>query len=345
MVVGLLSLNSYAQIDTPKNGKRDTTRVAKTRIKPAAKPIVVKDSSKQASNKQDTVSTAIHADSIRIKDSLLTVLKADSLRKDSLSKVAASRAKQEPIKDTSTYAAIMYHPFIPYNKPPTFQVSQDRQVDSKDGLFYLVVGMVAFLAALKILFPRYFQNLFSLFTQTSFRQKQTRDQLLQDNLASLLSNCFFVASTSLFVALLAQRQGWLQMQFWWLLLYCAATLAIIYLCKYLFLLFSGWVFNAREAASIYLFVVFFVNKLIGIILVPFLLLLAFASLPIVNVAATIGGCLVAGLLLYRYVVSVGTIRSSLKVNALHFFLYLCAVEVLPLVLMYKIVFNVLGHPS
>jgi hypothetical protein len=49
------------------------------------------------------------------------------------------------------------------------------------------------------------------------------------------------------------------------------------------------------------------------------------------------------LFLYRYLFSFGIIRSNLKVSALHFFLYLCAVELLPLLLIYKLVVNfVLG---
>jgi hypothetical protein len=51
---------------------------------------------------------------------------------------------------------------------------------------------------------------------------------------------------------------------------------LVYLVKYLFLLFTGWVFNSQEATGSYVFVVFLVNKVMGVLLIPFLLIFAFA---------------------------------------------------------------------
>ncbi len=290
--------------------------------------------------KKDT--TTAKTDSTRRVDSLGIAL-ADSLKQDSLRKLSVQLKPVQPQIDTSTYASVMYHGFIPFNKPPLFQVSKEREASSNDGLFYLLVGVVALMAFIRISFPKYFQNLFSLLFQTSFRQKQTRDQLLQDNLASLLMNLLFIFSGSIFITLIAQRENWIKLDFWWLLLYCSIILSSIYLIKYLFLIFSGWVFNTKDAAGTYLFVVFLINKIVGIVLVPFLLVLAFSSMQLAQIAITVSLLLIGGMFVYRYVVSLGTIRTSLKVNALHFFLYLCAVEVLPLLLMYKVLFNFIGR--
>lgn len=328
-----ISNNLFSQTDSTVKRRVDTVAKRKvdtsSRPKPVVKPVIRDTSTLQ-------IDSTVKVDSVAI-------ALADSLRKDSISKATVQVKPVQPEKDTSTYAAIMYHGFIPYDKPPIFQVSQERKLNSNDGLFYLLAGIVALIAFIRISFPKYFQNLFGLFFQTSFRQKQTRDQLLQDILASLLMNLLFIISGSLFVTLLAQRENWIELNFWWLLLYCAIILASIYLIKYLFLLFSGWVFNVKESVSTYLFVVFMVNKIIGIVLVPFLLVMAFSAMPLAEVFITISLLIVAGMFLYRYVVSLGTIRIGLKVNALHFFLYLCAVEVLPLVIMYRILFNLIRH--
>lgn len=325
----LLGIGLFAQTDSSIKQKPDSvgeTKPKPTILKPAVKPVT--------------------SDSVKIKDSIAKTFLADSLRQDSLKKIAVTPPKpQEQKKDTSTYAAIMYHTFIPYNKVPVFEIAQERKVNSSDGLFYLLAGVVALVAFIKIVFPKYFQNLFSLFFQTSFRQKQTRDQLLHNNLASLLMNLLFVVSGSIFITLIAQKQHWLHINFWWQLLYAAILLASIYFIKFLFLIFSGWVFNAKEAANTYLFIIFLINKIMGIVLIPFLLILAFSATPIVQVSVTIALIIIGAMFLYRYVVSLGTIRTSLKVNALHFFLYLCAIEILPLLLMYKVLFNyVEQHP-
>ncbi|MEG9512226.1 DUF4271 domain-containing protein, partial [Saccharopolyspora indica] len=128
-----------------------------------------------------------------------------------------------------------------------------RKKESKDQLFYVLAGLVFFFAFLKVVFPRYFKNLYSAFFQTSLRLKQTKEQLLQDKLASLLTNLLFVITVSLYAALVIRYEQWAQVSFWELVLYGALVLMTVYLGKYLFLLFSGWVFNSRDPAAGYVF--------------------------------------------------------------------------------------------
>jgi hypothetical protein len=156
-------------------------------------------------------------------------------------------------------------------------------------------------------------------------------------------NILFFISGGIYIGLIAQNANYTSISFWELLLFCAVILSAIYAVKFLFLRFSGWVFNVKAASSTYIFIVFMINKIIGILLIPFLLILAFSSPAIVQTATILSLILVGILLLYRYLISMGTIRQDLKVNALHFFLYLCAVEVLPLLLIYKFLFNYIGN--
>jgi hypothetical protein len=261
----------------------------------------------------------------------------DSLAADSLRKVrqAAMRAGI----DTSTYRKYAIHPFLGLDKPPVYMLSEYRHPENKDRLFYLISAIFFCLAFVKAGFPKYFRNLFLLFFQTSLRQKQTRDQLLQDNLASLLINLLFFVSAGVFITLLINYHQWADIDFWVLALASSLALVLIYLGKYLFLLFAGWVFNAREAAGSYIFLVFLVNKVMGVMLLPFLLVLAFAKPAIVAPAVMVALVMIGLLFAYRYFVSFNAIRNKLKVNLLHFFLYLCAVEVLPLLLIYKLLIN------
>jgi hypothetical protein len=211
------------------------------------------------------------ADSAYKRDSVAKILLLDSLKQDSL-KQAAARALAEKIRrDTATYRSIMPIPYLPFNKPLLFMVIKEKVPQSKDELFYLLCGLVFLVAFIRLVFPKYFNNLFLLLFQPSFRQRQTREQLMQDNLASLLMTLVFVISGGIYFEFLLIRNGLTEFSFWWLLLYSTGILVTIYLGKYLFLLFAGWVFHEKEAARTYIFVVFLVNKIIGIILIPFLL--------------------------------------------------------------------------
>lgn len=246
------------------------------------------------------------------------------------------------LPDTVTYRKYEVHPGLPFQVKPVYRLIEYHPIQSRDELFYLVMGVLLLLACVRSGFPKYFRNLFLLFFQTSLRQKQTRDQLLQDNWASLFTNLLFIVSTGLYISLLIQIKQWSDLPFWWIAAGSASVLALIYLIKYLFLLFAGWVFNSKESAGSYIFLVFLVNKIIGILLVPFLVIMAFASFSFVQVAITASIIILGLLLLYRYWVSFTSLHPRLHVNAFHFLLYLCAVEVLPLVLIYKLLINFTG---
>jgi len=268
-------------------------------------------------------------------DSIRQAFIVDSLRLDSTKK-AQIRFIKLHLPDTTTYQKYFSHPYLPFSKSEFFQFSIERTPLNKDAIFYILVLLVTLLAIIRLAFPKYFKNLFLLILQTSVRQKQTREQLLQNNLASVLLNILFFVSGGIYIALFIQHKAWVALPFYQLILYSSSILFIIYIGKYLFLLFSGWVFHASEATSSYTFIVFLVNKVLGIVLVPFLLVLTYSPAPFVQVAFTISIGAAIVLFVYRYLISFGIIRLNLKVSALHFFLYLCAVEVLPLLLIYKL---------
>lgn len=249
---------------------------------------------------------------------------------------------QKVIIDTSSFQQYMVHPWLPMSKSPAYMMVDYRIRESKDYLFYLLYGIILLLAFIKVVFPKYFRNLFLLFFQTSLRQKQTREQLLQDTLASLLINLLFIISAGLFISLLMITKGWLRLPFWTLYAYVTGVLIAIYAGKYLFLVFAGWVFNNKEVANGYIFLVSMVNRILGILLIPFSVIMAFGEPHILSAVATLSIGLVIVLLLYRYLVSFGSLRNDLKINAFHFFLYLCAVEILPMLLIYKLLVNYIG---
>lgn len=249
---------------------------------------------------------------------------------------------QPPLNDTGTYKKIATHPYLPLNQPAIYMLVEYKEKQSKDALFYTMLFLVFLLGFIKSVFPKYFKNLFNLFFQTSLRQKQTKEQLVRDSFASLLINLFFLLSTGLFITLIIQYYSWASLQFWLLYTYVTVILGLIYLGKYLFVSFAGWVFNNTASASSYLFLVAVVNRIMGVVLLPLTVLLAFADQEIAVVVATISFGVVTLLFIYRYLVSFGLLRSELQLNPFHFFLYLCAVEILPMALIYKLLVENLG---
>ncbi|WP_164974274.1 DUF4271 domain-containing protein [Filimonas effusa] len=280
---------------------------------------------------------------------------AGKLRADSMAMLRAARdtvalvtaAKPAPIKkltwqEDTLFRRALNVKYLPAQEKPAYMITSYWVRESTDYLFYLLAGLVLFLAFIKATFPKYFQQVFKMLFQTSFRQKQTREQLAQNLLPSMFMNLLFVLVVAAFIAVVVTQKKLTTLSFWELMLYSTAGLIALYCLKYLFLRFTGWVFRVKEASETYIFIVFLVNKLLGVILLPMLWLVSFSSGELNVVGLTASLCIAGLLVLYRYILSLAAVRDMLRVSAFHFFIYLCGVEILPIIIIYKVLFNKTG---
>jgi hypothetical protein len=217
-----------------------------------------------------------------------------------------------------------------------------KEFEGKEWLFYILTSLLLFYAVIKMLFPKYFNDLFRVYFRTTLKQTQVREQLLQTPLPSLILNGFFIITGGLYSSFVLRHFKIVkETGFWQLWLYCSVLLSIIYLMKYFGVKLAGWIFSKSEAAASYIFIVFMTNKIIGVVLLPFLVLIAFGSQQIFLTALLLSIGVVAGLILYRFVLSVGIVRSQVRVSPLYFLLYLTAFEILPLLILFKFVIGFL----
>jgi hypothetical protein len=234
------------------------------------------------------------------------------------------------------------NPFFQFTNPTRHSINI-KQWQGKEAIFYTLVGLLIFFAIIKNSFYRYIQDLFKIFFRTSVRQRQIKEQLVSSPLPSLLLNIFFLFSAGMFAALVLQDVGLgMQYNFWILLLYCIAALAAIYGVKFIVMKFIGWILQASEASDGYIFIVFTTNKVLGIALLPFIIVLAFTNGSFSQVALTLGVGTFVGLLVYRYFLSYVTIHRQISINFLHFLIYLAAFEIAPLLLINKLLLTILG---
>ena len=226
---------------------------------------------------------------------------------------------------------------VPVNKQSVYAINAVRRPQNADEQFYILAGLLLFTGAVRALFPKYFSNLFQQFLQSSQRHKQSKESLTQDTLPSFLMNIVFVLSGGLLLATFFRTDfSFKNSSFVLIWLYACAALAVIYLAKSLFISLFGWSFDAKEPADNYKFIVFLVNKIAGLCFIPLLLILTYETGSNFITVTTITVVVVSLFLLYRYIVSLNIIGKKLKINPLHFFLYLCAVEILPLLITYKV---------
>ena len=222
------------------------------------------------------------------------------------------------------------------NVEPVTHAVQFKNTRSEDGLFYIIAGLILLLAIIKYFNSRYFTNLFRVFFNTSLRQSQLTDQLLQAKFPSLLFNVFFILSGGLYAYLLLLHYKLIVDDYNWLLIFSSiALLGVVYFTKFVILKFTGWISGHAEATDTYIFVIFLINKIIGIFLIPFVVILAFSDSTIINIAALISLMSIIIFLLLRFFRSYGLLQNQLKISRYHFILYILGIEILPLLLIYN----------
>lgn len=270
-----------------------------------------------------TANDSLPEDTVGLKDSLKSILKDSTLHliDSSLATADSIRKKAEQAK-----RFILTH----------------KKFMGQEILFYALIAMLLFYASLRVLFPKYFTDLFRVYFRTTLNQTQVREQLLQNPLPSLFLNGFFIVTGGLYADFMILHFNLApQLGFWELWLYCSFLLTVIYMIKFAGVKLAGWLFNKNEAATSYLFIVFMTNKILGILVLPFLALLAFGSQKIYISTVILSITIVSCILLYRSYLSIGVIRNQIRINPLHFFLYLFAFEIIPLLILFKLVMNFL----
>ena len=223
-----------------------------------------------------------------------------------------------------------------------YKIEQKFSLPDKDILFYAVIALIFLYSFLIQIAPQYIAKLFSQFSQSSLRMMQNREQLLQNSLASFIMNIGFVVSFSLMTTLVIFNAHLLPINFWEGFFYMCLFFLGLYIGKYICLTIAGYIFNTIELVQTYIFVVFMINKVLGILLIPFIGILAFAKPSLHPFAIAGAGLLMVLLILYRYLFSLTSVRNKLHVSSFHFFLYLCAFEVIPLLILYKLIVQYFG---
>jgi hypothetical protein len=307
LFICLYPASIFAQADSS-NNQTDTLRKDSLRPKPHPK--------RNTDSTGVTTKAIFQIDSLHIKDSLRII---DSVRlaqqaSDSFKRLAEKQIPVQILKEG------------------------DKKVfTGKEYLFYYLIFLFILFGLLRRVFAKYFYDLFRVFFKTTLKQRQTQEQLLQSSLASVFMNSFFVLSAGLYVNFLLQYfQLVISENFWLQYVYCIGALAAIYLVKFIGLKITGWLFNVSNTTDSYIFIVFIINKMLGIFLLPFLLLLAFANDPVYSYAMFISWIGLGLLLIYRFILSYSAVRKEVKLNSFHFILYILGFEVIPLLLIYKL---------
>mgnify|MGYP000456692401 CR=1 FL=1 len=253
------------------------------------------------------------------------------------SSIVINKTEMEAIAVADVDSMMRVHPMLVpgrYTVREHVRIFYDQTFD-----FYLVLTLLFLFGVMRFANPRYFQYLLRAFRSPSFGSQQLKDQIGTSVVPNLLMNIFFGASAGVYVYFIfklnmPQRYA----------IYSPSLLVTIlilsfvglYGAKYAVMLFSGWAFNVRVIISHYMYNVFLINKVISVMLLPFIIVLAFAQPAIALPAMIVSLTLIILLFINRYIRSWQVLGSFFQYSKFHFFAYLCASELLPMALLTKL---------
>lgn len=332
----MISVLSFAQsqgdsVHTPKD--THLTNTVKTVRQDTARRVVT-----TVRRAQDSLRRSGTVDSTRNR---VASAVADTARKDTLSiakDTVVVKASQDQLDRLRRFQeSLRGHPWFNFYGKALVMPELEMKREDKDTLFYFLAGLLLYYALVKVFFRKYVDNIMTLFFRVTMRQQQIRDQMLQTPLASLFLNILYLLSGGMYILFLTRHYGVKVTDNNWLMLaYGAGLLLAVYFGKFILLKLAGWIFNISAATDTYIFIVFLVNKIIGILLLPVLVMMAFPYPPLFPVVLTLSYIMLGLFFGYRFIISYKPIRNEIKVTRFQFFLYLCAFEIAPLLLIYKV---------
>ena len=314
-IVILLFLCCYSMCNGQTQGG-DT--VIKPNIDTPVKPIKLKP----IKRKIITPSFSKHIDSVFKKDEV-------GMKHDSIPALIVVSNKNDSI-------IFLKNQLLQITARPVFMINSQRLFLSKEIVFYIICFFLLLFGLFKAFHYRYFNNVFKVFFNTSLRQNQLTDILLQARLASLMFNVLFVISAGLYMWQLFIYKGYFDPQKLIMLPICIGLVILIYVVKFLMIKFIGWITTFKVASNQYVFVIFLINKIIAVFLIPFIILMAFGPKDWLPSIVLLTYLLIGMLFMLRYFRTYGLLQKQLSLNLLHFILYLAGIEVLPLLALYHL---------
>jgi Domain of unknown function (DUF4271) len=252
----------------------------------------------------------------------------------------------EAVTDTSMISlsnrfdkVLRVHPLLVEQITNQAPIVKIRPSSNKTAVFLLAVLLLFFFSMVRIIFPRYFVNLFQVFTGISISKRHIKDQLENDNRASVWFYSIFFISVGFIVYQLITEISGTHFSNVWYINYLISTLFVFILLGFRISMIrlTGWIFKRSDYVHIYLFNTKLVNEFLGLLLFPLCILILVTSGNIQYTLLMTASALCLLFFAYGYVRNIPVLRNLFRISFVHFLLYICAFEIIPVLILIKMI--------
>lgn len=212
--------------------------------------------------------------------------------------------------------------------------------DSSVFRFVIVVFILSMLAFLLTILRSIAVKTFSAFINNNMLNQLFRDQEGRGISPFILLYVMFLINLGilLFFAMDAYNVRPFSNQIG-LFLFCLALSFGLFLGKHLLLSMIGFIFPVKKEISRYHFLIIIYGIVIGFILVPFNLFFAFGPELALRKVMFVLSIMIGSVYAYRYIRGMAIASKFLVFHKFHFLLYICTIEIMPVIIMLKILQN------
>lgn len=240
---------------------------------------------------------------------------------------------------------IVTTPVIPVEKvkPKGIMVPERRNYINQDGIFVLSLIIALLFGWINVFHRKRFSQVINAF----FIARYINQLIREEN--SLLQRVFIMVSI-IFILILSiftyQSVNFYQIDLnthngFIIFMICALGVSLTYFVKLVVLNVVGFAFDEEKSTKEYFYNIFLINNFLGIILVPIILCLAYVPQLSKDLLIQIGISVYVLSLVYRVLRGMLIGWTNGHYSLFHIFLYFCTLEILPFLLMIKLLSGLL----
>ncbi len=200
----------------------------------------------------------------------------------------------------------------------------------------LIISLVIFITT-RLFYNKYIKNVRKSAYNFNIAERSFQETNIIAKRAWFFLNLIFILNMGLFAYELCKFFGVNLRDIWhpvyWMLLF-SLCIFIIYFTKYIACQITGFLFKRQKLFSDYLFNVLLYNKNTGIFLFPVVIAIPYVPENIKRFLVIIGLVIIAWFLFWRLIRSLQLVINK-KVSFFYLILYLCILEILPLLVLYR----------
>lgn len=236
--------------------------------------------------------------------------------------------------------SLFNQPFVEAQKHIVYQVFKPIYREKHSLEFYLLLALCIFLGVIRNMRSNFLHDVWRAFTNPSLGNRQLKELIQSATFPNLLLNLFSGIVLGLYVYyLIAAHKDWRFVALPNTLIVGLFIIGALFILsgKYLFIHFFSWTLNKKQSGEQYLFNVFLVYKIMGLMLLPFVIMLAFSAQSLHSGLVISSLILLFLLYLNRNYRSWNIFSPEFQNSIFHFLMYLCAFEILPMAALIKTV--------